>query len=120
MTPRLVEPRPNTYTYTKSLAEHLLVNDGEGLPLAIVRPSIVCGAWREPIPGWVDNLFAFTGLLVGMGKGVLRSLYTRTGISLDFIPVDMPINLMLTAAWNAASNKYKYGQGLRKLYHANL
>lgn len=40
ITPRLVEPRPNTYTFTKALAEHLLVNDGEGLPITIIRPSI--------------------------------------------------------------------------------
>ncbi|XP_042877449.1 putative fatty acyl-CoA reductase CG5065 [Penaeus japonicus] len=108
ITPRLVEPRPNTYTFTKALAEHLLVNDGEGLPITIIRPSIVCGSWREPIPGWVDNLFAFTGLLVGMGKGVLRSLYVSNGIKLDFIPVDVPINLMIVSAWNTAVGRYKW------------
>ncbi|XP_066944625.1 putative fatty acyl-CoA reductase CG5065 isoform X1 [Macrobrachium rosenbergii] len=107
ITPRLVEPRPNTYTYTKALAEHLLFNDGENLPIAVIRPSIVCGSWLEPVPGWVDNLFAFTGLLVGMGKGVLRSLYVRDDIKLDFIPVDVPINLMLVAAWNTAVQRYK-------------
>lgn len=107
ITPRLVEPRPNTYTYTKALAEHLLFNDGENLPIAVIRPSIVCGSWREPVPGWVDNLFAFTGLLVGMGKGVLRSLYVKQGIKLDFIPVDVPINLMLVSAWNTAAGRYK-------------
>ncbi|XP_063849464.1 putative fatty acyl-CoA reductase CG5065 [Scylla paramamosain] len=107
LTPRLVSPRPNTYTYTKALAEHLLVSDGARLPIAIVRPSIVCGSWREPMPGWVDNLFAFTGLLVGMSKGVLRSLYIKPGITLDFIPVDFPINLMIVSAWNTAAGRYK-------------
>lgn len=67
----------------------------------------VCGAWREPEPGWVDNMFAFSGLLVGMGKGFLRSLYIKRGIKLDFIPVDIPINLMLTAAWNVDVEHYK-------------
>lgn len=109
ITPRLCEPRPNTYTYTKALAEHLLFNDGENLPIAVIRPSIVCGSWLEPVPGWVDNLFAFTGLLVGMGKGVLRSLYIREGIKLDFIPVDIPINLMIVSAWNTAVGKYRPG-----------
>ncbi|KAK8730545.1 hypothetical protein OTU49_008058 [Cherax quadricarinatus] len=107
LTPHLLAPRPNTYTYTKALAEHLLVNDGGRLPISIIRPSIVCGSWREPVPGWVDNLFAFTGLLVGMGKGVLRSLYIKPGITLDFIPVDVPINLMIVSAWNTAAGKYK-------------
>ncbi|XP_050689457.1 putative fatty acyl-CoA reductase CG5065 isoform X1 [Eriocheir sinensis] len=107
LTPKLVQPRPNTYTYTKALAEHLLVTDGARLPISIVRPSIVCGSWREPMPGWVDNLFAFTGLLVGMSKGVLRSLYIKPGITLDFIPVDFPINLMIVSAWNTAAGRYK-------------
>ena len=40
LTPSLVEPRPNTYTYTKALAEHLLVNDGGNLPICVVRPAI--------------------------------------------------------------------------------
>lgn len=67
----------------------------------------MCGAWREPEPGWVDNMFAFTGLMVGMGKGVLRSLYIKEGIKLDFIPVDVPINLMIVAAYNTANKKFK-------------
>jgi len=107
MTQKLVHPRPNTYTYTKALAEHILVNEAEHVPYAIIRPSIVCGAWREPEPGWVDNLFAFTGLLVGMGKGVLRSLYIKQGIKLDFIPVDVAINLIIASAYNIANKHYK-------------
>lgn len=67
----------------------------------------VCGSWREPLPGWVDNLFAFTGLLVGMGKGVLRSLYIKNGLTVDFIPVDFPVNLMIVSAWNTAAGRYK-------------
>jgi fatty acyl-CoA reductase len=46
---------PNTYTYTKRLAE-ILVRDeynNSSLPVCIVRPSIVCPAFQEPLPGWV-------------------------------------------------------------------
>ncbi len=32
---------PNTYTFTKSLGESLLATRGAGLPIAVVRPSIV-------------------------------------------------------------------------------
>lgn len=109
--PKLVSPRPNTYTYTKALAEHLLVNDSGTIPYSIVRPSIVCGSWREPIPGWIDNMFAFTGLLVGIGKGVLRSLYTTPGITVDFVPVDIAINLMIASAWNTNVKKFRPNAG---------
>lgn len=107
ITPDLIKPWPNTYSFTKCLAEHILVNDARGLPICIVRPSIVCGAWREPEPGWVDNKFAFTGLLLGLGLGGLRSLYAKPGMVLDFIPVDIPTNLMITAAFNVTARKYK-------------
>ena len=50
ITPKLLGDKPNTYTYTKHLAECLLIREGSDLPLAIVRPSIVTAAWREPIP----------------------------------------------------------------------
>jgi alcohol-forming fatty acyl-CoA reductase len=49
---------PNTYTYTKRLAE-ILVRDeyNKGtFPVCIVRPSIVGPAYQEPLPGWVDSL----------------------------------------------------------------
>lgn len=30
----------------------------------------VAAAYKEPMPGWVDNLNGPTGLLVGAGKGI--------------------------------------------------
>jgi len=48
--PKLVGNKPNTYTYTKHLGETLLTTEGAGMPLAIVRPSIVTASWMEPIP----------------------------------------------------------------------
>lgn len=32
--------RPNTYTFTKALAEDMLIKECGNLPVAIVRPSI--------------------------------------------------------------------------------
>ena len=50
ITTKLIGQKPNTYTYTKQLAEVLLLTEGAGLPLAIVRPSIVTASWMEPMP----------------------------------------------------------------------
>ena len=49
---------PNTYTYTKRLAEILVRNEYNNgtLPVCIVRPSIVTPSYIEPVPGWVDSL----------------------------------------------------------------
>ena len=67
ITPAAVGRRPNTYTLTKSLAEFVLVEEGSHLPLVIVRPSIIGATWKEPMPGWTDNLNGPTGLFVAVG-----------------------------------------------------
>ncbi|KAB7508033.1 putative fatty acyl-CoA reductase [Armadillidium nasatum] len=105
LTPKLIGKRPNTYTFTKALAEYALVQESGSLPVTIVRPSIVCAAWREPIAGWVDNLNGPTGLIVGAGKGMLRTFYCNSSITADIIPVDVPINLMIVSAWYTASHR---------------
>lgn len=40
ITPHLLDPHPNTYTYTKRLAELLVRSEASSLPVCIVRPSI--------------------------------------------------------------------------------
>lgn len=52
----LIKPHPNTYTYTKRLAEILVKNHYPDLPICVVRPSIVTPAYKDPLPGWVDSL----------------------------------------------------------------
>lgn len=46
----------------------------------------------EPVPGWVDNLNGPTGLMVGAGKGVIRSMLIDTRHKSEVIPVDYAIN----------------------------
>lgn len=58
---RIVGKHPNTYTLTKGLAEQIILEKGQSLPIAIVRPSIICAAYREPLPGWIDNIHGITG-----------------------------------------------------------
>ena len=49
LTPHLLGSRPNTYTFTKSLAENLLLQEASTLPVSIFRPSIIGATLREPI-----------------------------------------------------------------------
>lgn len=39
-TPQIIHPHPNTYTYSKRLAEILVAEEYPNLPIAVVRPSI--------------------------------------------------------------------------------
>lgn len=50
LTPKLIGARPNTYTYTKALAEYMVQQEAGDLNIAIVRPSIVGASWKEPFP----------------------------------------------------------------------
>ena len=50
ITPSLLEGRPNTYTYSKSLAEQVVLEEANDLPAVIVRPSIIGAAYNEPLP----------------------------------------------------------------------
>ena len=61
MTRILRGDHPNTYTFTKALAEQAVKENASDLPLSIFRPSIVVAAAKEPMPGWIDNLNGPTG-----------------------------------------------------------
>jgi len=103
MTKQIIGNKPNTYTFTKELGEKALEIAGGCLPIAIVRPSIVVAAWKEPMPGWLENLNGPTGALAGAGKGVLRTVHCSQEKVADLVPVDVPINLAIAAAWKTAT-----------------
>ena len=46
----LIDKYPNTYTFTKALAEHLIKKESENIPIMIVRPSIVSSSISDPFP----------------------------------------------------------------------
>ncbi|CAO1418029.1 unnamed protein product [Diamesa hyperborea] len=102
LTPKYSSFTPNTYTFTKSMAEQV-VNDYKGkVPLVIFRPSIVVSAMKEPLPGWVDNFNGPVGLLVGCGVGIMRTAQVAPKYIADFTPVDVCIKAMIIAAWKRA------------------
>ncbi|XP_002734152.1 fatty acyl-CoA reductase 1-like [Saccoglossus kowalevskii] len=105
ITPKLIDQRPNTYTFTKAIAEYVLAEEGAGLPVAIVRPSIVGASWKEPMPGWIDNFNGPSGVFIACGKGLLRSMRADPNAVADVVPVDIPVNVMIASAWYTAIKK---------------
>jgi thioester reductase-like protein len=79
---------PNTYTLTKSLAESLIALRGAGLPIAIVRPSIVETSTDQPFRGWNEGINTSAPLSYLLGT-YFRQLPTNERKCLDMIPVDM-------------------------------
>lgn len=114
----LAGQRPNTYTYTKALAEYVLLSEAHGLPVSIARPSIVGAAWKEPVPGWVDNYNGPSGLFLAMGTGVLRHMRGDMRAIADIIPVDIAVNMLICIAVRTAKQKYKSALILFLLFYS--
>ena len=104
-TKMLIGERPNTYTFTKALAEELIMTEARELPVCIVRPSIVLSTWQDPVPGWVDNLNGPTGLFLIAGIGVMRTARIHEDLQTDGVPVDTCANLTLAAAWRTSRER---------------
>ncbi|XP_059219889.1 putative fatty acyl-CoA reductase CG5065 [Stomoxys calcitrans] len=94
-------PHPNTYTFTKSIAEQIVNDYKSQLPIVIVRPSIVTASHREPYPGWIDNIQGITGIMMEIGKGSLSSILGDKDIICDIIPVDYVVNSLIMTATRA-------------------
>jgi fatty acyl-CoA reductase len=91
---------PNTYTYTKCLAEHLLSERRGHVPLTIVRPSIISAAWAVPKPGWIDSNAAFAGCLLYTGLGLIKAWEANPNVRLDVVPVDVVSERVVAAAFS--------------------
>lgn len=69
--------------------------------------SIVIPVWKEPIPGWTDNINGPAGLLIGAGKGVIRTMYCNSDGYADFLPVDIGVNAMLACTFDYFTHRYE-------------
>lgn len=111
---------PNTYTLTKAVSEEVVRLNGAGLPICIFRPAIgknlqkfiktlpkflnilVTAAKDEPIPGWIDNINGPSGVIAGVGCGLLRVLQGDGECIAEMVPVDLVVNSMIAIAYKTA------------------
>lgn len=102
---------PNNYIFSKQLTEKL-IDDRKNLPIAMVRPSIICPAIEEPVRGWMgeNSLNGPIGLLLGMNTGLLRSMHGNGESVVDLIPVDFTVNCIIAAAASIATSECKHLQ----------
>ncbi|PRP93593.1 AMP-binding protein [Enhygromyxa salina] len=77
---------PNIYTYTKSIGEQVLL--ASGLPLTIVRPSIVESATSFPKVGWCEGISTSTPIMYLTYQGQ-QNIPVGEHCYYDAIPVDM-------------------------------
>ncbi|OXU23253.1 hypothetical protein TSAR_012798 [Trichomalopsis sarcophagae] len=104
LTPKYMGSFPNTYTFTKRLAEGVVADFAGILPIVVFRPSIVISSMEEPVPGWLDNFNGPVGMMIGGGKGVLKVVFLESQTTADFIPVDIAIKAMISSTWKRGIN----------------
>lgn len=106
ITPTLLRDWPNTYTYTKSLAEDYVRAHSKGMPVAVFRPAIVIPTYREPLRGWIDNMYGPTGIVIGVAAGLLRVLHINKENRAELVPVDMSVNSLIASAYDIGVNSH--------------
>jgi hypothetical protein len=98
----------DTYSFTKALGEQLLVKSANGVPVIILRPSIVESTFNQPEAGWIEGFRMSSPVLFGYGQGVLPDFPARRDAVIDFIPADFVVSALLaslTAAPRGSSPK---------------
>ncbi|CAH2101937.1 unnamed protein product [Euphydryas editha] len=105
ITPQYIKPKPNTYTFTKAMAEEAIRSRASSYPVAIFRPTIVISSLKNPYPGWIENLNGPSGIVVAAGKGLLHVFCRKPDAKADLIPVDIAIDTLLAVAWETAVDK---------------
>ncbi|KAI4357435.1 hypothetical protein L6164_001383 [Bauhinia variegata] len=105
---------PNTYSFTKAMAEKLLANIKDCLPVIIISPTVILSTCSEPFPGWIEGVRNSDSVIVGHAKGEITSFPADSNTILDIIPADMVVNSMITALVvhsNNLSKKWIYHIG---------
>jgi len=93
---------PNTYTFTKSMAERTLAKRRGNLPMVILRPSIIGCCLSEPFIGWIDSLGASGGLTFAGGMGIVKFIYGKVSSIADLVPCDLVVNAIIVSAVQGA------------------
>lgn len=109
---------PNTYTFTKCLAEHLLWERRGDVPLRIVRPSVVCASRRHPHPGWIDSPAAFAGYLIYVGMGYLQAFPGHPSCRLDVIACDDVVDRIIAMSLEAEFEEEERKSSQPPIVHA--
>lgn len=63
---------------------------------------LVVSTYKEPLRGWINNIYGATGIFYGAGIGLLRVLYCDENTDGNIVPVDMCINGLIASAWDTA------------------
>ncbi|XP_068901557.1 fatty acyl-CoA reductase wat-like [Tenebrio molitor] len=96
---------PNTYTFTKAIAENVIREEGQNLPIGIIRPGIIVGSVNDPEPGWTDFFQGMEMICMGVYTGVCHCLPIRREAPVSLVPLDYAVNHILSVSWDIGRNR---------------
>lgn len=94
------------------------MEEGIGLPISIFRPGVgekkfnihyslncfpVIASYQEPTPGWIDNIYGPTAVIVGSYLGAIRVIPCNRKSRANLVPVDLAVNGIIAAAWKGGN-----------------
>lgn len=85
------------------MAEHVCIDFQRdfGLPIVIMRPSIVSASETEPISGFCDNLNGPMGLIMSGAIGLSHVMHIPITNDLNMIPIDICVKGLIVASFKA-------------------
>eukprot|EP01125_Pyxidicula_operculata_P008628 TRINITY_DN287_c4_g1_i2.p1 TRINITY_DN287_c4_g1~~TRINITY_DN287_c4_g1_i2.p1 ORF type:complete len:1267 (+),score=324.43 TRINITY_DN287_c4_g1_i2:27-3803(+) len=126
LTKTILAQYPNSHSYTKSVAEHSLVANLEGLnaPLVIIRPSMIGCTLAQPFPGWCETLSVCGSLFMYCGLGLMSFVPGDPNFIADLIPADYVVDHVLFAITHTVNQQLKAGpsppEGNSKIFKNNI
>ena len=104
MTKSLFKNYLNTYCVSKALCEQALLEESDKFNIAIIRPSAILPACKEPVSGWVQGKQVnITPMLIGLG--ITQAMPPLSGNTQCFIPVDFVANSIIASVCTVANQK---------------
>lgn len=115
----LMLPFPNAYSFSKRMAEHLLVEANiTNLPLTFIRPSVIGAAAEEPCIGWTDTMGLLSGASILIGLGILKDMTGNENNIADVVPVDfVGKQVLVQVAYAAYLYRHSAGKDNHFLTH---
>lgn len=97
---------PNTYIFTKSIAEGILNENARDLPFCIFRFPVALATYREPVVGWLDTVQGFNQGIIALGTGVIHVVICPDDRDLLYlVPADFVCNALIASTWETGSTK---------------
>lgn len=63
---------------------------------------VVLSTAKEPVVGWIDNLYGPVAIVLGIAYGILRIMPFDTRSKMFVVPVDYCANVVLSSCWKTA------------------